>query len=74
MLAALARDPVADADGDDRLMWRLRAHDEAALAALYDRHAGAAYGLALRMPRDPPAAEEVVQDAFLALWRHAAAF
>jgi len=70
MLAA-APAPPQQTDGDERLMWRLRRRDEDALGALYDRHASAAYGLALRMLRDQATAEEVVQDAFLALWRRA---
>lgn len=55
-------------------MWRLRGRDEEALAQLYDRHAGVAYGLAVRMLNDRSAAEEVVQDAFLSLWRLAASY
>ncbi len=45
-----------------------------ALDALYDRHASAALGLAVRMVRQRETAEEVVQDAFLALWRHAPSY
>ncbi len=74
MLSAAPIAPAQELDGDDRLMWRLRGRDEAALGTIYDRHAGVAYGLALRMLRDQPAAEEVVQDAFLALWRNAAVY
>ncbi len=61
-------------DTDAQLMWRLRAQDEAALTVLYDRHAAVAFGLALRMLRDRASAEEVVQDAFVSLWRRAAAY
>ncbi|HEY6537578.1 MAG TPA: sigma-70 family RNA polymerase sigma factor [Candidatus Dormibacteraeota bacterium] len=66
--------PIGEADTDAHLMWRLRGRDEQALAALYDRHAGVAFGLAVRMLRDRASAEEVVQDAFLNLWRRAAAY
>jgi RNA polymerase sigma-70 factor (ECF subfamily) len=44
------------------------------LATLYERLSGPAFGLALRMLGDRESAEEVVQEAFLALWRHAARF
>lgn len=38
-------------------------------AAIYDEHAAAALGLARRMLADRSSAEDVVQDAFLSLWR-----
>ncbi len=40
-----------------------------ALEEISARHAGASYGLALHMLRDPGWAEEVVQDVLLRLWR-----
>lgn len=52
-------------------MLRIGRRDEHALATLYDRHARAAYGLALRIVWQEQAAEDVVQDAFLAVWRGA---
>jgi RNA polymerase sigma-70 factor, ECF subfamily len=45
-----------------------------ALAELYDRYGGVAYGLALRILRDSALAEDAVQDAFLAIWRTARTF
>lgn len=41
---------------------------------LYDRHNRVAFGLAYRMLGDPSAAEDVVQEAFLSLWRQAESF
>jgi RNA polymerase sigma-70 factor (ECF subfamily) len=54
---------------DAVLLEQARAGDAAAFATVYDRHAAAAYGLARRMLHDPTAAQDVVQEAFLSLWR-----
>ncbi len=48
--------------------------DEAAFAQLYDASSARAYGLAVRVVRDPSQAEEVTQEAFLEVWRTASRF
>lgn len=48
--------------------------EQAAVTALYDRHGGAAYGLAFRITGDGVLAEDVVQEAFLSVWRQCARF
>src|ERR687898_464438 len=48
--------------------------DEAAFAKLYDAAAARAYGLAVRVVRDPAQAEEVTQEAFLEIWRTSGRF
>jgi RNA polymerase sigma-70 factor (ECF subfamily) len=48
--------------------------DEAAFASLYDATAARAYGLAVRVVRDPSQAEEVAQEAFLEIWRTSGRF
>ncbi len=53
------------------LLERFRAREEGALAELYDRTSGRAYGLACRVLRDGAAAEDVVQEAFASLWEQA---
>jgi RNA polymerase sigma-70 factor (ECF subfamily) len=59
--------------GEESELWaRLAGGDAAALGALYDRYAAQALGLARRILGDAAQAEEVVRDAFLALWRRAA--
>jgi RNA polymerase sigma-70 factor (ECF subfamily) len=62
------------AASDAQLVAAMAGRDEDALALLYDRHAAAAYGLALRILWDASAAEDVVQEAFLALWRDASRY
>ena len=48
--------------------------DEGAFARLYDATAARAFGLAVRVVRDPSQAEEVTQEAFLEIWRTASRF
>jgi len=59
---------------DEQLLASIAHGDDQALAALYDRIGRVAYGLALRILRDPGLAQDAVQDAFVAAWRTAAAF
>ena len=54
---------------DQQLMARLRNQDIVALETLYDRHHQVALGLACKIVHDRATAEDVVQDAFLTLWR-----
>jgi RNA polymerase sigma factor (sigma-70 family) len=48
--------------------------DRAAFDELYRRYGAAAHGLALRVTAQEALAQEVMQDAFLALWRAPEAF
>jgi RNA polymerase sigma factor (sigma-70 family) len=59
---------------DEALVALVARGEEDGLAVLYDRYGHTAYGLALRVVRDPGLAEDVVQEAFLSLWRTAARF
>jgi RNA polymerase sigma-70 factor (ECF subfamily) len=54
---------------DEDLMPLVGAKDAAAFELFYDRHGGAAYSLAYRIVGDRQAAEDVVQEAFLSIWR-----
>jgi RNA polymerase sigma-70 factor (ECF subfamily) len=59
---------------DRLLVERIAAGDERALGALYDRHGGTAYSLALAIVGERADAEEVVVDAFGQAWRNARQF
>ena len=54
---------------DEELMELVDAGDARAFEVVFDRHAGAGYSLALRMCGRRALAEDIVQDAFLSLWR-----
>ena len=57
-------------DARDRdLVRRVSAGDEDAFRSIFQRYGAAAKALALRVVRQPFMAEEIVQEAFLALWR-----
>ena len=56
---------------DAALIARLRERDGSALETLYDRYARPIYSLVLRIARQTPAAEEIVQDVFMHLWNNA---
>lgn len=59
---------------DHGLVRRVKAGDEEAFRDLYQRYGPLAGGLAVRMVRHPFVAEEIVQEAFLALWRNPDAY
>ena len=54
---------------DEDLMQHVRRGDSRAFELIYERHSTAAFSLAYRMTQNRNAAEDVVQDAFLSLWR-----
>jgi RNA polymerase sigma factor (sigma-70 family) len=58
----------ADTHDDASLAQRIRSGDREALGELYDRYASVALATALRVVSDRGQAEDVVHDAFLAVW------
>src|SRR5919108_524409 len=54
---------------DIELHRRVLSQDPTAFEALYRRYGPPAYGLALRVTGQPVLAQDVVHDAFVALWR-----
>ncbi len=59
---------------DRALMRRVAAGDQEALSELMGRWSRPVYSLAFRILRSAEAAEEVTQDVFLKVWRHASVF
>lgn len=53
---------------------QLKRGESTAIESLYDRYGRLAYGLAFRILNERSAAEDVVQDAFVSVWRNAAGF
>jgi RNA polymerase sigma-70 factor, ECF subfamily len=59
---------------DSALVERMIEGDESALSTLYDRYSGMLFAVLVRILKDTHAAEEVLQDLFLQLWRNAGRF
>jgi RNA polymerase sigma-70 factor (ECF subfamily) len=59
---------------DEDLMQLMRQGDAQAFEMIYERHKTAAFSLAYRMTGRQGAAEDVVQEAFLSLWRSGARY
>jgi len=59
---------------DEELMLAIASGEEWAMEELYERYGRYAYALAYRIVRDTTVAEDIVQDAFLAVWRKATSY
>jgi len=59
---------------DEELLARIEVGDADAFELLYDRHARVAFSLAFRLLGDRDEAEDLVQDAFLAVWRRSSSY
>jgi RNA polymerase sigma-70 factor (ECF subfamily) len=59
---------------DNSLVSAIRSGDENAMATLYDRYSPIVYSVALRVLGDTGAAEDVLQEVFMQLWRNPGGF
>jgi RNA polymerase sigma-70 factor (ECF subfamily) len=76
MLGARGRFRSTDFRGlaDEELMGLVRDGEVQAFEVIFDRHSAAAFSLAYRMCGRRSAAEDIVQDAFLSLWRSSSSY
>jgi RNA polymerase sigma-70 factor, ECF subfamily len=58
----------------EEMLGRTARGDHAAFGTLYDAMKSPVFGTVLRVVRDPAQSEEVTQEAFIDVWRHAARF
>ena len=70
MLTALPEQDRAEAE----LVHAIARGDERALASLYDHYSPILFGLLLRILKDRPEAEDVLQEVFLQIWQRASSF
>jgi len=60
---------VKENSSDARLILSVRSGDQQAMGELYDRYSSLIYSVALRVLGDTGAAEDVLQEIFMQLWR-----
>jgi RNA polymerase sigma-70 factor, ECF subfamily len=72
--SALSVELLDTSPSDATLLARVGRGDTAAFEGLYDRHRAIAHSRAMRFCRNAPDAEEIVQDAFVKVWRSAASY
>ena len=70
----MASAEIKSGASDLSLIAAVRSGDESAMAALYDRYSGIVYSVALRVLGDTAAAEDVLQEVFMQLWRNPGVF
>ncbi len=68
-----APEPAASLE-ESQLLARIGAGDRDALRELYAHYGSALFSLALRLVGERGAAEEILQDTFVKIWAHAAAY
>ncbi len=68
------RTPGGGRTSDEALIAAIARADQQAMRRLYERHSGHVYRFARRLGVDQPAAEDLVSEVFLDVWRSADAF
>jgi RNA polymerase sigma-70 factor, ECF subfamily len=70
----LVNAPPPSGQDDSALLLLVQRGDEPAMASLFDRYSKVVYSVALRVLRDPAAAEDVLQEVFMQIWRNPDSF
>ncbi len=70
----VAADDDKEQERDAAILARIVARDPRGIELLYDRFAGVAFAVAYRLIGERGRAEDVVQEAFLNVWRHGATY
>jgi RNA polymerase sigma-70 factor (ECF subfamily) len=66
--------PPGSSQEDSVLLGLVQKGDEHAMASIFDRYSKVVYSVALRVLRDPSAAEDVLQEIFMQIWRNPNSF
>ena len=64
-------DPAQDLEAEIELLRRIGRGDRQSFAELYERFSGVLFSIAFRMLRSQQAAEDVLQDVFVQIWKKA---
>lgn len=59
---------------EEEIVGMLRAGDRGVMEYLYDHYSGALYGVCLKVVQDETAAQDVLQDAFIKIWKKGAQY
>ena len=66
--------PQPSIEDDASLLALVQSGDEQAMASIFDRYSKVVYSVALRVLRDPAAAEDILQEIFMQIWRNPDSF
>jgi RNA polymerase sigma-70 factor (ECF subfamily) len=66
--------PLGSNQDDSILLGLVQRGDDQAMASIFDRYSKVVYSVALRVLRDPSAAEDVLQEIFMQIWRNPDSF
>ncbi len=70
----MAADDTTDQNADAAILRQIADRDPRGVELLYDRYSGVAFALAYRLLGERGSAEDVVQEAFLNVWRQGATY